>query len=136
MARYFILIVLGFFIYYCLFLFRSDGAIDQKTVYSTIQGFEIYYRDKVISTPFLINSDDLSLVALDSGNEKFPYVWIALNRENPDDPDGVYKVGRDHPKKTDCIKLNKIISLKNISNNPKAYLSRFCIVQLPLPNTQ
>jgi hypothetical protein len=120
--------VLWIFVYYCWFLFQSDGPVDQKTVYSTIQGLEIYYRDKLIPTPFFIDSDNLSLVALDSGNEKFPYIWIALNRENPGDPDGIYKVGRDHPKKFNCIKLNEIINLKNTSNNTKTYLSRFCII--------
>ncbi|ATQ66730.1 MULTISPECIES: hypothetical protein [Methylosinus] len=112
--------------YYCWKLFGVDGVTDQKATYAAMQGVELFYRDKVIAPPFLVEQNGLRLLAIPSEDEKFPYIWIALNRKSPTDLDGVYKVGAGRPKKISCAKIASVFDQPGISESAKAFLRTNC----------
>jgi hypothetical protein len=113
-------------IFYGWKLFGSGGLTDQKAIYAIMQAIELDYRYKVISTPFLIEESSIRLVAVASEDKNFPYIWIALNRINPTDPDGVYKVGTSRPKKISCAEVATVLRQPSISESAKAFLRRNC----------
>ena len=111
---------------YAWTLFGNQGMTDQKAIYSTMQGIEIDYRNKDVSTPFFLEESGLRVIALPSQDEKFPYVWVALNQNNPSDADGVYRVGTTLPKKIDCVLLNGVLNDEKVLQNVRVFIKHQC----------
>ena len=120
--------VLAGLIIYAWMLFGNQGIAEQKAIYSTMQGIEIKYREKAVSTPFILEESGLRVIALPSQDGKFPYVWIALNQDNPSDADGVYRVGTTLPKKIDCTQLSGVINDEKVLQKVRAFFKRQCSI--------
>ena len=108
-------------------LFGSGGFVDQKATYAEMQGVEQYYRSKQILTPFVLQSaNGLRLVGFDTGDEKFPYAWLALTLNNSEDVDGVFKMGKAPPWHLSCGQVQELLVNEKTTENVQSFLKRKC----------
>ena len=71
--------------------------------------------------------DGLRMLAIESGNPKFPYVWIAMDEVSSVELDGIFRVGQVITPKTSCASLSTVIADAKISKEVGRYLNRHCV---------
>lgn len=122
----FILIIMAILLWTYKF-FGSGGAVDQKATYGEMQGVERDYRSKKILTPFVLETaNGLRLVGFETGDEKFPYAWLALTLNDTEDVDGIFKIGKAPPWKLTCAQVQELLVKEKNSEEVATFLRRQC----------
>lgn len=103
------------------------NKLDGKGVYATIQATELDKRKQKFETPvFVTASDGLKMVAIESGNPKFPYVWIATDQASSIEPDGIFRVGGVISPKTSCASISRVVANQKLPDEVTRYLNSHC----------
>jgi hypothetical protein len=105
----------------------AGQAADQKAIYAEMQGVELSYRDKNIVTPYILKAPQgLRLVGIRTGETRFPYAWLALERENPNSADGVFLVGNTASWELTCAQTEELLNKERTSTRVAQFLRTRC----------
>ena len=105
---------------------RIRAELYGKSVYGTLQAIERDYRDRPLETPALSVISGLRVVRIQSGDHKFPYVWIAGEITNASEPDSIYRVGKVEKIQTPCKNLKQIFDDVTIKPDVINFLQKNC----------
>lgn len=107
--------------------FGPGQAIGQKAIYAEMQGVELSYRDKNIVTPYILKtSQGLRLAGIRTGETRFPYTWLALERENPNSVEGVFLVGNTVSWELTCAQAEELLNKERPSIKVAQFLRTRC----------
>jgi hypothetical protein len=117
----------GSFIYYLYYL-TTVGELGDKDAYAMLQSIEIENRDaKPIESPIVIKNayeSSYTLLRIPSGNEKYSYVWIILNRVTHDG--SVFKMPSTPTGVVSCRFVEELAIKIQINDPVLRYLRSIC----------
>ncbi len=108
-------------------IFGPGSEIYQKSIYAEIQGVELQYRNRELSTPVVLDSvgtQKLRVAGFKTDDKNFPYAWLALTLENPDR--GIYMVPGDAKLEVSCASINGLLEKEKSTAAAVSFLKNQC----------
>ncbi len=117
-------------LFWCYRFFGPGGEVDQKSIYGQLQGIELYYRDKKIVTPFVLEAEEARpyrVAGFETDDNNGPYTWIALSLENIDNfNQGIYMVSAHAKLMVSCSQVQALLAKEQVSPAVSSFLKRHC----------
>lgn len=119
-------LIAAFAVYY---RFLMSGELGEKDVYATLQAAELEGRaTRVMREPVIldkVHGSGYVLLGLPTGNERYPSVWIVLNRTSRDG--SVFQMPQNLRGSVSCDFVVGLSTRANVENGVLRYLESICI---------